>query len=402
MALVGASGTTNRYFIVSVLGITQILAWGSTYYLPAVIAKAVARDTGWSLEWVVGGLSLGLLIAGLVSPRVGSAIDKTGGRRVLALSALCIGLGQLGLAAAPNLFCYVLAWLIVGVGMGAGLYDAAFATLGRHYGQQGRSLITMLTLFGGLASTICWPLSAFLLEQFGWRGTCVAYALIQVFIALPLYLLVLPPKAPEQSVSRPASTGAVDERRSRRYLVPVLLAAALTLSAITTSTLSVHLLNILQASGLTLAAAVALGALVGPSQVAARAIEMAVARYHHPIWTKMASVGFVVLGVGALFLNLPIVPLALMFYGAGIGLESVARGTLPLALFGSEGYATLMGKLAMPSLLAQAAAPSIAAILIERAGTHAALGVLVGIAIVNVILACGLAWLYRLRRAYSI
>jgi MFS family permease len=402
MASGGAPGTTNRYFIVSVLGITQILAWGSTYYLPAVIAKAVARDTGWSLEWVVGGLSLGLLIAGLVSPRVGSAIDKTGGRKVLALSALCIGVGQLGLSAAPNLVCYVIAWLIVGIGMGAGLYDAAFATLGRHYGQQGRSLITMLTLFGGLASTICWPLSAFLLEQFGWRGTCAAYALIQMFIALPLYLFVLPPKPPEQSNSSTTPTGVVDDRRSRRYLVPALLAAALTLSAITTSTLSVHLLNILQAGGLTLAAAVALGALVGPSQVAARAVEMAVAKYHHPIWTKMASVGFVVLGVGALFLNLPIVPLALMFYGAGIGLESVARGTLPLALFGTEGYATLMGRLAMPSLLAQAAAPSIAAILIERAGTHTALGVLVGIAILNVALACGLAWLYRLRHVYAV
>lgn len=401
MDLRTASGASNRYLIVSALGITQILAWGSTYYLPAVIAKAVSRDTGWSLEWVVGGLSLGLLIAGLVSPRVGSAIDRTGGRNVLALSAVCIGLGQMGLAVAPNLFCYVLAWLIVGIGMGAGLYDAAFATLGRHYGQQGRSLITMLTLFGGLASTICWPLSAVLLEQFGWRGTCAAYALIQLLIALPLYLFVLPPKAPEQS-SGAVSSGMPKERSSRRYLMPVLLAVALTLSAITTSTLSVHLLNILQAGGLTLAAAVALGALVGPSQVTARAVEMAVARYHHPIWTKMASVGFVVLGVGALFLNLPIVPLALMFYGAGIGLESVARGTLPLALFGSEGYATLMGKLAMPSLLAQAAAPSIAAILIERAGAHTALGVLVSIAILNVFLAGGLAWLYRLRHAHAI
>jgi MFS family permease len=395
-----ARGSRNR--IISTLGITQILAWGSTYYLPAVIAKAVSEDTGWPLEWVVGGLSLGLLIAGLISPRVGAAIDRRGGRNILALSAGSICLGLLGLAAASNLFWYVGAWLIVGVGMGAGLYDAAFATLGRLYGQQGRSAITMLTLFGGLASTVCWPLSAFLLDQVGWRGTCIAYAVIQLLIALPLYLLVLPREAPTRFDSHTGTRSDQNsDRKSHRYLLPVLLAMTLTLAAVISATLSVHLLNILQATGLTLGAAVALGALIGPSQVAARAIEMAVARFHHPIWTKLASVGFTALGVGALFANLPIVPLALIFYGAGIGLESIARGTLPLALFGSEGYATLMGRLAMPSLIAQAAAPSVGALLIERAGSSAALGALAGAALLNVALACGLAWLSGTRRVYA-
>lgn len=395
-----ARGSRNR--IISTLGITQILAWGSTYYLPAVIAKAVSEDTGWPLEWVVGGLSLGLLIAGLISPRVGAAIDRRGGRNILALSAGSICLGLFGLAAASNLFWYVGAWLIVGVGMGAGLYDAAFATLGRLYGQQGRSAITMLTLFGGLASTVCWPLSAFLLDQVGWRGTCIAYAVIQLLIALPLYLLVLPREAPTHFDSPTGiRSDRNSDRKSHRYLLPVLLAMTLTLSAVISSTLSVHLLNILQATGLTLGAAVALGALIGPSQVAARAIEMAVARFHHPIWTKLASVGFTALGVGALFANLPIVPLALLFYGAGNGLESIARGTLPLALFGSEGYATLMGRLAMPSLIAQAAAPSVGALLIERAGSSAVLGALAGAAFLNVALACGLAWLSGTRRVYA-
>jgi MFS family permease len=396
------AGRGSRNRIISTLGITQILAWGSTYYLPAVIAKAVSEDTGWPLEWVVGGLSLGLLIAALISPRVGAAIDRRGGRNILALSAGSICLGLLGLAAASNLFWYVGAWLIVGVGMGAGLYDAAFATLGRLYGQQGRSAITMLTLFGGLASTVCWPLSAFLLDQVGWRGTCIAYAVIQLLIALPLYLLVLPREAPTHFDSPTGiRSDRNSDRKSHRYLLPVLLAMTLTLSAVISSTLSVHLLNILQATGLTLGAAVALGALIGPSQVAARAIEMAVARFHHPIWTKLASVGFTALGVGALFANLPMVPLALIFYGAGIGLESIARGTLPLALFGSEGYATLMGRLAMPSLIAQAAAPSVGALLIERPGSSAVLGALAGAAFLNVALACGLAWLSGTRRVYA-
>ena len=394
---------SNRHLIISTLGVAQILAWGSTYYLPAVIATPIAKETGWPLEWVVGGLSLGLLIAGLVSPRVGAAIDRNGGRGILALGTGCISLGLLGLAASPNLVCYVISWLVVGVGMGAGLYDAAFATLGRLYGQQGRSAITMLTLFGGLASTVCWPLSAYLLGEVGWRGTCITYALIQLVIILPLYLLVLPREAPPPRGSAsdvPSET--LGRTRTHRSLLAILLAGTLTLAAITTSTMSVHLLNLLQASGLSLAAAVALGALVGPSQVTARAIEFAVARFHHPIWTKIASVGFVSLGIGALFAGLPIVPLALMFYGAGIGLESIARGTLPLALFGSEGYATLMGRLAMPSLLAQAVAPSVGAVIIARLGEHPALGVLTGVALLNVLLACWLASISTTRQAYAV
>ncbi len=120
----------TRAVVVSALGATQILAWGSTYYLPAVLAEPVAADTGWPLSWVVGGLSLGLLVAAFVSPRVGRAIEREGGRRVLALSAVTIGIGQIGLAVSPSLPAFVACWLIIGVGMGAGLYDAAFAPWG--------------------------------------------------------------------------------------------------------------------------------------------------------------------------------------------------------------------------------------------------------------------------------
>jgi MFS family permease len=163
----------SRPIVITALGLTQILAWGSSYYLPAVLAEPIARDTGWPLSWVVGGLSLGLLMAAIVSPRVGTAIERHGGRPVLALSAIAIGTGQLGLALAPNLAAYIAAWLVIGVGMGAGLYDAAFATLGRLYGHDARAAITTLTLFGGFASTVCWPLSAFMLSTIGWRGACL-------------------------------------------------------------------------------------------------------------------------------------------------------------------------------------------------------------------------------------
>jgi MFS family permease len=394
---VEAESTASRKLIISILGIGQIFAWGSTYYLPAVIAQSVSSDTGWSLEWVVAGLSLGLLAAGLVSPYVGIAVDRSGGRDVLAFSACSIAGGLFTVAASPNLALYVVGWLIIGIGMSAGLYDAAFATLGRLYGHCGRSAITVLTLFGGFASTVCWPLSAFLLSEVGWRGACVAYAAAQLFVALPLYLYFLPRKAPIQEVDSPAP--AVNRAGPRRIRVrlAILLATTLTLASLISSVLSVHLLNILQAGGMTLRSAVTLGALIGPAQVAARAIEMAVARYHHPIWTKIASATLVALGVSALYAELPIIPAALMLYGAGIGLESIARGTLPLALFGSVGYATLMGRLAMPSLLAQAAAPFIGALLLSRVGAETTVGTLAGIALLNVALAIYLAWLAAAR-----
>jgi MFS family permease len=392
-----ASTTPNRVVVISVLGVTQIFAWGSSYYLPAVLAKPIASDTGWSLSWVVGGLSLGLLVAGLVSPWVGRAIARGGGRPVLAVSAGLLAAGLSALALAHSLPAFLIAWLLVGLGMGAGLYDPAFATLGRLYGQGGRSAITTLTLFGGFASTVCWPLSAFLNAHLGWRGACLVYAGFQIAVALPAYLFLLPresarpaplPVSPNPQMRAPTS----GDPRGGIFL---LLAGTITLSSVISTTMSVHLLTVLQAKGLTLAAAVGLGALVGPSQVVARTVEMVIARYHHPIWTKVVSTSLVATGLVALWLEAPIIALALALYGAGIGLESIARGTLPLAIFGPERYPVIMGRIAMPSLIAQAAAPSIGTALIETGGVHGAMGVFVASAAVNVGLAAGLFVMLR-------
>ena len=387
------SKTPSRVVIISVLGVTQIFAWGSSYYLPAVLAKPIASDTGWSLSWVVGGLSLGLLIAGLVSPRVGRAIARRGGRPVLAVSAALLAAGLSALALAQSLPAFLIAWSLIGLGMGAGLYDPAFATLGRLYGHGGRSAITTLTLFGGFASTVCWPLSAFLDAHLGWRGACLVYAGFQLAVALPAYLFVLP-REPQHPAPLPGSAISLLHAPAKRKFpgnaVFLLLAATITLSSVISTTLSVHLLTVLQAKGLTLAAAVGLGALVGPSQVTARAVEMVIARYHHPIWTKVASTSLVATGLAALWLEAPIIPLALALYGAGIGLESIARGTLPLAVFGPERYPVIMGRIAMPSLIAQAAAPSVGAALLEAGGVDGAMSVFVVSAAVNVALAAGL------------
>jgi MFS family permease len=374
----------SRAKTVTLLGVTQIFAWGSSYYLPAVLGVAISSNTGWPLSLVVGGLSLGLVVGGLVSPMVGSRIGDGHGRTVLAASAICIGLGLLLLAVAPSLPIYLSAWIIIGVGMGAGLYDAAFSVLGTLYGLEARRTITALTLFGGLASTVCWPLSAFLLEHLGWRGTCLVYACIQLGVSLPAYILLLPSPPPIAVDREPVATAKPRLIESNHLAAFLILGASISLAALISTTLSVHLLVVLQADGMTLAGAVALGAIIGPCQVTARFIEMIFGARYHAIWTKLAATSLVTSGVFLLWSGAPFLALGLMLYGCGIGLESIARGALPLALFGANGYGARMGRLALPSLVAQAIAPFLGAWLLTIGGGDLTLTVLVMLAAINV------------------
>jgi len=374
--------------IVPVLGATQILAWASSYYLPAVIAKPIADSTGWPLSLVVGGLSIGLLASGIISPRVGRTIEERGGRPVLAFSSVLLALGLSSLALSRGLPVYLASWIIIGLGMGSGLYDAAFATLGRTYGEKSRQAITALTLFGGFASTVGWPLSAYLVDIVGWRSTCWVYAALQLGVVLPIYIFVLPREERRKlaQATAPVGPGTPGEVRpgngtdARFRLLFILLAAGFTLGDVIWSVLSVHLITILQARNVSMQEAVALGALVGPSQVSARVIEMLTGRFHHPIWTMIGSAVLVTAGVALLWAGGPLVAFGFILYGAGGGIRSIARGTLPLALFGSIGYAVVMGRLAMPSLLAQSVSPMIAAWVLERLGAVMLMGVLMAVA----------------------
>jgi Major Facilitator Superfamily len=374
-----------RVVVTSAIGLAQILAWGSSYYLMAVLAGPVAADTGWPLSWIVGGLSLGLLISGLVSPRVGGLIDRRGGRPVLAASAILLSLGLLALGMAPSLPVFVGAWLIIGLGMGAGLYDPAFSTLGRLYGDTARSAITHVTLFGGFASTVCWPLSAFLVERIGWRGACLTYAAIHIAVVLPLYLFGLPAEPTRTHPATPARTGRTQRGsigRGQRTAF-VLLATGFTLASVIMTVIAVHMLTLLQSQGVALAAAVGLGALIGPSQVGARVLEMLFGRKTHPIWSLLVSAVLVAVGLAMLVGEPGIAGAGIVLYGAGSGIRSIARGTVPLALFGREGYAILMGRIAMPTLIAQAASPPLGAWLLGY-GATTTLAVLFGTAVVNI------------------
>lgn len=360
-----------RHLVVGALGITQILAWGCSYYLPAVLAQPITSSTGWPLSWVIGGLSLGLLVSALVSPRVGRAIDAIGGRLVLACSSCLLATGLTILAVAPSLPLYFAAWALIGAGMGAGLYDAAFSTLGRLYGVEARSAISALTLWGGFASTVCWPLSSWLLESVGWRGACLTYAGLQIAISLPLHVFAVPSSPARDGVSGASPRPAASTSAKRPQMPLVLLGSILVLTAMITSVVSVHLLTLLRARGLDTAAAVSLGALIGPSQVCSRIIEMRAGRALHPIWTMHAATALIAVGLLYLASGLAGLVVALVLYGLGNGIYSIARGTLPLALFGPEGYGALMGRLALPALLASALAPSLGAFLLEVGGTTA-------------------------------
>ena len=384
---------------VSAIGIGQILAWGSSYYLLAVLAPVIAGDTGWSLAWVVSGLAVGLLVAGAVSPRVGRIIEHRGGRPVLAGSAILLAVGLMALALAAGPYSYLAAWAVLGLAMGAGLYDAAFATLGRALGQRARQAIGLVTLFGGFASTVSWPLSAYLVSHLGWRGTCLVYAGCQVAIVLPLYLAAVPPLVPDPPRGDPVREQDRPVGHAPALAGLLLLGATITLGSAISATLSVHLLTLLQGSGASLAMAVSLGAIVGPAQVGARMVELAVARYHHPAWTMLASTALVVAGVGLLWSGLPVMAVALAGYGAGIGIASIARGTVPLAMFGADGYATVMGRLALPSLVAQAGAPMLGALAVAHLGPRATFAGLFAMALANLALAVALLTWIRRRRA---
>jgi predicted MFS family arabinose efflux permease len=335
-----------------------------------VLAGPVAQETGWPLTGVVGGLTLGLLAAAFVSPRVGAAIDSHGGRPILALAALLLAIGLVVLAVAPILPVYLAGWLVLGLGMGCGLYDPAFATLGRLYGAEARPAITALTLWGGFASTVCWPLSGFLVAHVGWRGTCLGYAGLHLLVTLPLVLCLVPGVPERLRAAGTAAGGAAPLAPRERALFRV-FAAVLVLGGAIMALVSVHLITLLQARGVALASAISYGALIGPAQVAARMIEMSNRGRHHPLWTLTAAFGLIALGLGLLSLGVPAVGLCLVLYGGGNGLSSIARGTVPLALFGPDRYAGLVGRLARPGLVAQAIAPPLGALVVTRGGADA-------------------------------
>jgi len=345
-------------------GTAPTLALASSYYLPAILADPIAQDLGISSNWFFAAFSAALVISGLLGPRIGRQIDLLGGRPVLSGSSVIFAAGLALLGASTSAWMLGVAWFLLGIGMGAGLYDAAFGALGRIYGDNARRAITGITLIAGFASTIGWPLSSWGLETIGWRSTCYAWAAAHILIGLPLNLLFLPrviaAKRNERSTVKPHMP--IDRTM---IMLSLAFAAAWTV----TSAMAAHLPRIVEAFGATPAQAVFAGMMIGPAQVAARVLEAGTLGRFHPLFsTRLACVAH---PIGASVIGIFGGPAAAAFallHGAGNGLLTIARGTLPLAIFGPENFGYRLGLLGAPSRVCQALAPLGFSLLIDALG----------------------------------
>lgn len=368
------------------LGWVQILSWGGSFYLMAVMANPIAAETGWSQQWIYGALSTGILVSGLLSPLAGRIIARTGGRLLLALSGMVMAVGLVIMAYSHSLPLFLFAWVIIGIGMAMGLYDALFATLGTCYGGQARAAITGITLISGFCTTLVWPGTALLIHGFGWRNASLIIAALMVVCVLPAYLFALPDshaKRPQKRLSPQPGTAEI---------APALfwlLCAIFTLASVIMTAISVQLIALLQASGHTLTSALAISAVLGPCQVGSRLVDIAFKR-SHPIRTTFFSVGLVALGLLLLALFPQMALLSMVLYGAGNGLRAIVRGTLPLAMVKPESYAIVVGKMARPALMGQALTPLIGGYVFEKMGASATLWLLCALAIFNVVLVIAL------------
>lgn len=381
--------------VVLALGTAQTLAWASSYYLPAMLAAPMSQSLGVDPATVYAALSMALMIGAVISPWAGRQVDRLGGRRVLLLSNALFIAGLLGLAAAQGLWSMLAAWVLLGLAMGCGLYDAAFATLVHLYGKGARQPISGITLVAGFASTVGWPLSALMETQWGWRGACLGWAGIQLLLALPLNAwLPAGPAAAEPALATGLGVGTAVELEVSAapapqplspWLMP-LMALIFTCMGFVSTSISTHLPAILQAGGLGLAAAVSLAALAGPAQVAGRVLELGVLHRYRPVLTaRVAAAGH---PIGALLMLLAGAPLALAFvvvHGLGNGIITIVKGTLPLAVFGAQGYGARQGWLNLPSRMVGALSPWFFGLLLQRFGV-AALWATVAAGVVSLLL----------------
>jgi predicted MFS family arabinose efflux permease len=351
-----------RFRLGAVLGINQTLSWGMTFFLPAIIAAPVAATLGQSELHVLGAFSWALLVAGACAPRVGRWIDRHGGRGVLVASIVVIASGQAVLACAPGLAIWYLGWTMIGAGMAMGLYDAAFATAAGLLGQEASPAITGITLLAGFASSLFWTLGASLIAALGWRGLLLAYAGLMLLVNLPMVWLLVPP-APPRPPQAPTPAALPRSPAGRRTLA--LLGGFFALRWFITSTIAVHILSLLQGIHLTQPEAVGVAALIGPGQVAGRLLEYLIGPRINLL--VKARIGALLFPLGTALLlaggSHAAIGFALL-YGMSNGIMTINRGTLPLALFGPEGYARILGWLAVPVLLAQALAPTVTAPLV--------------------------------------
>jgi MFS family permease len=359
----------QKLAVVIPLGITQTIAWASSYYLPAILAQPIARDLDVPPSVIYGALTFALVIAGLLGPRVGHAIDRLGGRELLCVSNLVFVAGLVILGFAHGIVALAAAWLLLGIGMGLGLYEAAFATLTRFYGTEARSAITGITLIAGFASTVGWPVTTLIDTHYGWRTACLFWAVVHMVLALPLNFWLPRLSAAHATAVATDLPGIADKAAETRAMI--LIAYVFAATGFVSVGLSAMLPTLMQQLGATPAVALVSATLVGPAQVLARIIEASLLKRLHPLTstrlaTVMHPIGAALIAVGG-----PIIaPAFTILYGAGNGILTIARGTLPLAVFGPVGFGHRVGLLAMPARVSGAVAPLVLGLLLQSFGAN--------------------------------
>ncbi len=379
---------------IGALGVTQIIGWGTTFYLPAIVAQPIAEDLGLSSTTYLLAFSWCLLIAGVLSRRLGRLIDRVGAAPILATGSLVTALALALHATIDGAIGLWLAWTVIGVTLRVVLYDGAFAALTALSPEQSRRSISLLTLMGGLASTAFWPLGAWLLEWTDWRTTLLIYAALNGLVCAPLHAWFAgrmpnrsrPSPAPvansESCASRaPAEDSPADDAALRfREQAIKLFGTALALHAWVSYALSTHLPSMLEGLGLAPAAAIVIASLMGPAQVLARIVELRL-QSSLPALSLTVPIFALMPIAFAGFMLLPVVPsagavvaatLVMLAWGACNGLMTIIRGSLPVALFGPKGYGEVLGRLAAPTLFLGAIAPVLFGLIIERFGEVAA------------------------------
>ncbi len=377
---------SSQWRAIPILGVTQIIAWGTLFYPPVLTLPAIAAERGWSLAFSMGGFSFGLLTGGLVAPFVGSLIDRYGGHSVMPVGSLIGAAGLIGLINVTHPAAYIAVWGVLGVALAASLYDPAFATLGRIFGAGARRPITLLTFFGGFASTVSWPVTYFLMETSGWRGAYTVYAIVLACFCAPILAVTLPREkatAGRMPDGTKAPKGKHIKATGFAFFVVIASFAAY---AFVPSALSAHMLSIFERLGLDKGTAVLIGTLFGPAQVSARLCEFMFARNLHPLNIARFAVGLLIVAFTMLALLGVSTPVAIAFavmFGVTNGLITLARGSVPLALFGPKGYGRTLGRIAGPSLILQAAAPLVVALVIEQFSPSAGLALVAGVVVLS-------------------
>ena len=373
----------NRVAIVASLGSTQALAWASSYYLPAVLAAPIARDIGLTAPWIYAALSVGLGVSAVLGPLLGRWIDVHGGRPVICGSNLAFAAGLCALAFAAGPVSLIFAWLLLGAAMAAGLYESAFAALTRLYGHDSRGAITGITLIAGFASTVGWPTTALLEHSVGWRGACLVWAVLHLAVGLPLNAWALRYGAgqnPESTATVTAAVATAAEAAAAAAATPgeprqafdrgmYLLAFMFTASGMVSIGMATNLPRLFAAMGAATAGAIAAASMLGPAQVAARVLEYSARRRINPLISARIATAMHPLAALSIALGgTPLIALFSILHGAGTGMLTITRGTLPLAMYGPTGYGARIGRISVPARIGQAAAPFLCGLAIDKLG----------------------------------